>query len=530
MLRLKIWDIIAEMTRYLYLTVFCAGMTTLAIELTASRLLGAVFGTSNLVWASIIGLILIYLAVGYFLGGRWADRSPYPKTMYTILAWGALAAGLIPLIARPVLSLAADAFDQLQVGVLIGSFSVVLVLFSLPVILLGTISPFAIRLGIGDPAEAGRVAGRVYAISTLGSFVGTFLPVLVSIPLLGTTLTFALFSGLLLCVALAGLWLNGDRKRALQYIWMPLALLISTLLILNRPIKSSEGQIFESESAYNYIQVLEKDGYHLLRLNEGQGIHSVWHPDRLDYYGPWEMVLVAPFFNPAPYDLEDLESMAIIGLAGGTIARQVSEVYGSIPIDGYEIDPEIIEVGRQYFAMNQPNLTARAEDGRWGLARSEEDYDVIALDAYRPPYIPWHLTTVEFFQIVRDHLTEDGVVAINVGSAPGDAKLLESIIATMGRVFPSIYVVEVPGSYNSVVFATSQPTEIENLYQNYLHLEGGNPPHPLLMDAYQRVIVNLQPFQGGGIVFTDDRAPVEWITNNMVLNFIFFEGMEDLNQ
>ena len=108
--------------------------------------------------------------------------------------------------------------------------------------------------------------------------------------------------------------------------------------------------------------------------------------------------------------------------------------------------------------------------------------------------------------------------------------LLESMIATMGRVFPSIYVVEVPGSYNSVVFATSQPTEIENLYQNHLHLEGGNPPHPLLMDAYQRVVVNLQPFQGGGIVFTDDRAPVEWITNNMVLNFIFFEGMEDLNQ
>ena len=370
----------------------------------------------------------------------------------------------------------------------------------------------------------------MYAISTLGSFVGTFLPVLVSIPLLGTTLTFALFSGLLLCVALAGLWLNGDRKRALQYIWMPLALLISTLLILNRPIKSSEGQIFESESAYNYIQVLEKDGYHLLRLNEGQGIHSVWHPDRLDYYGPWEMVLVAPFFNRAPYELDDLDRLAIIGLAGGTIARQVSEVYGSIPIDGYEIDPQIIEVGRQYFAMNQPNLTARAEDGRWGLARSEEDYDVIALDAYRPPYIPWHLTTVEFFQVVSDHLTEDGVVAINVGSAPGDANLLESIIATMGRVFPSIYVVEVPGSYNSVVFATSQPTEIENLYQNYLHLEGGNPPHPLLMDAYQRVIVNLQPFQGGGIVFTDDRAPVEWITNNMVLNFIFFEGMEDFNQ
>ncbi|MEA3350114.1 MAG: spermine synthase, partial [Chloroflexota bacterium] len=101
--------------KYLYLTVFVSGMTTLAIELTASRLLGSVFGTSNLVWASIIGLILIYLTAGYFIGGRWADRWPYPKTFYTILAWGGFTSGLVPIVARPVLSAAADAFDHLQV-------------------------------------------------------------------------------------------------------------------------------------------------------------------------------------------------------------------------------------------------------------------------------------------------------------------------------------------------------------------------------------------------------------------------------
>src|SRR5512139_2282200 len=113
-------------SKYLYFTVFAAGMVTLAIELSASRLLGSVYGTSNLVWASIIGLILIYLTVGYYLGGRWADRSPYPKTLYTILTWGAFLSGLIPMASRPVLWLAADAFDQLQVGVLFGSFASVL--------------------------------------------------------------------------------------------------------------------------------------------------------------------------------------------------------------------------------------------------------------------------------------------------------------------------------------------------------------------------------------------------------------------
>src|SRR5512136_3018105 len=135
-----------NMKRYLYFTVFCAGMTSLAIEFGASRLLGNIFGTSNLVWASIIGLILIYLTAGYFLGGIWADRSPKPQTMYGLLAWGGFTAGLIPFVARPVLVMAANAFDQLQVGILLGSFTAVLILFISPVTILGTVSPFAIRL------------------------------------------------------------------------------------------------------------------------------------------------------------------------------------------------------------------------------------------------------------------------------------------------------------------------------------------------------------------------------------------------
>ena len=169
-------------------------MTTLAVELTAGRLLGNIFGTSNLIWASIIGLILIYLSVGYFLGGWWADRSPYLRTMYLIMAWGAFLIGLVPIVANPVLRFAADAFDQLEIGILLGAFTGVLVLFSVPVTLLGTISPFAIRLAIRSPNEAGRVSGRVYAISTMGSFLGTFLPVLVLIPTIGTTMTFIVFS------------------------------------------------------------------------------------------------------------------------------------------------------------------------------------------------------------------------------------------------------------------------------------------------------------------------------------------------
>src|SRR5512132_4144353 len=209
------------MRRYLLFTVFISGMTTLAAELAASRLIGNVFGTSNIVWASIIGLILIYLTVGYFLGGRWADANPTLGAMYRILAWAAFTLGLVPYIAGPVLRSAATAFEFLQVGILGASFIAVLILFSVPITLLGTISPFAIRLSVDDPSRAGQTSGQIYAISTLGSFIGTFLPTLVTIPAIGTKNTFLVFSLLLLFVALAGLGKFASRHDLLMHMWMP---------------------------------------------------------------------------------------------------------------------------------------------------------------------------------------------------------------------------------------------------------------------------------------------------------------------
>ena len=516
------------MRRYLYFSVFASGMTTLAVEISASRLLGNIFGTSNLVWASIIGLILIYLTVGYFLGGRWADRSPHQRTMYLIMAWGAFLIGLVPLVANPVLRVAADAFDHLQVGVLFGAFAGVLILFSIPVTLLGTISPFAIRLSIRTPAEAGTISGRIYAISTLGAFVGTFLPVLLFIPTIGTTMTFIVFSVFLMLVAIVGLWVSCGWRVALPWLWMPIAIILLVILGFGRGVKATPGQIFETESEYNYIQVLEVDGYRYLRLNEGQGIHSAYHPTEINYYGPWKQFLAAPFFNQPPFYPEDVQNIAIVGLAAGTTARQATEVYGPIPIDGFEIDPKIIEVGQQYFGMNQPNLNAMAQDGRWGLERSPHKYDLIVLDAYRPPYIPWHLTTIEFFQNVQDHLTENGTLAINVGRAPGDRRLIDIMVGTLQMVFPSVYVMDVPDTFNSIIYVTMQPTSADNLYINFIDLSDRADVHPLLIESLQIAALNLQPTPESTTVFTDDLAPIEWITNNMVLRFMMFGDMEIL--
>jgi spermidine synthase len=508
--------------------VFSSGMTTLAVELTASRLLGSVFGTSNLVWASIIGLILIYLTVGYFIGGRIADKNPFPEKFFSIMMWGGFTSGLVPLVSRPVLRFAAQAFDELEMGILFGSFFAVLVLFIAPVTLLGTISPFAIRLAITQPEEAGKVSGRIYAISTLGSFIGTFLPVLVFIPLIGTTSTFLLFSTYLMMVSLIGMGLHSGWRNALKWIWMLVVLAIIAFLWAGGRIKNTSGQIYETESAYNYIEVLERDGYVTLRLNEGQGVHSIYHPEDLDYNGPWLQFIAAPFFNPPPYQPEEVKSIAIVGLAAGTIARQATEVYGPIPIDGFEIDPKIIEVGREYFGMTMPNLNAIPQDGRWGLSESKETYTIIGIDAYRPPYIPWHLTTQEFFELARQHLTDDGVLAINVGQAPNDRSLVDALVTTLKTVFPSVHVMDIPNTFNSMVYATMQPTTFENMATNLNNLLLRGDVHPLLLQSINRVVLFKQPEPQPTIVFTDDRAPIEWIVNKMVLAYIISGDVEEL--
>jgi len=516
------------MQRYIAFTVFFAGMTTLAAEFGASRLLQMRFGSVNLVWAVIIGLILIYFAAGYAIGGKQADKSPHPESMYTFLAWGGATLGLIPVIAQPILLAAASAMDALNLGVIAASFLATLLLFSVPVTLLAMTSPFAIRITLTDAEQAGNVSGNLYALSTVGSVLGAFLPTLLLFPLIGTSRTILLFGLLILLVALGGLGLEKKKR------WMKVALFGLWALVLagflffgDFHVKDSPGQVYESESQYNYIEVQQLNGFTMLRLNDGQGVHSIYHPDQLYYNGPWEQFLVGPFFNP-DYTPEQVDRYAIIGLAAGTSARQASHVFASVKIDGFEIDGEIVRVGREYFDMTMPNLTVYVEDGRWGLEHSPNQYDLIAVDAYRPPYIPPHMTTQEFFQIAHEHLTNDGVLAINVGRAPGDRSLINGLATTIATVFPSIHIMDIPNTLNSIVYATKQPTTSDNLIRNYNALLPRSDIHPLLVTAMSSTIANLQPGYETTQVFTDEVAPIEWLTNNLIVNFMLHGDVEAL--
>lgn len=514
----------------LYVTVFASGLVTLAIELSASRLLGSVFGTSNLVWANIIGLILLYLTAGYFIGGRWADRSPYPATLFRILLWASFLCALIPLIARPVLQAAAQAVVAAQAGTAIGSFVVTLGLFSVPITLLGCVSPFAIRLAVTDPNDAGRVSGTIYAISTLGSLVGTFLPTLVLLGAIGTTATFLVLAGSLWLIALI-LLVRVSGRRALRWAWMPLPV-AALLLLVTGPLRAApEGftLLDERESAYNYIQVLENPaGFRSLALNEGQGVHSIYHPTILRYNGTWDYFLTAPFFVPDTRP-SDVRSLVVIGLAAGTIPRQYQHVFGDIRMVGFEIDPEIIAVGEVYFGMSAdelPSLEAIAEDGRPGLRALSGTFDVIALDAYRPPYIPWQLTTVEFFREVRAKLTDRGVVALNVGRTSTDRRLVDAFSNVLRQVFPSVHAIDVPRSFNTILYATVMPTHEADLRANAANLPNDAPA--LLRDVLEASHDALAPVTPSDVVFTDDRAPVEALFDSLVLNFLLSNDLDAL--
>jgi spermidine synthase len=506
----------------LLITVFVGGMTSLGVELAAARLLDPFFGNSLIIWAVLIGMVLLYLTVGYYIGGKWADRSPYYRVLYQITAWAAFLIGIVPFVARPVLLWSVQGFAEYSAGILAGSLLGVVALFSIPVTLLGCVSPFAIRLSMaGERVESsGNVAGGLYALSTVGSLVGTFLPVLVLIPNIGTRNTFLLFSFALLAVSLVGLFWE-LKARASAYLLMPLALIVLIAVLpggIIKPVQTGK-LLHETESAYNYIQVVQWGDEVWLKLNEGQGIHSIYNPKSVLVDGVWDYFLIAPYFNNPPYTADQVDSLALIGSAAGTVAKEYTAVYGPIPIDGAEIDPEIIRVGREYFDMNEPNFNTVAQDGRYFLVNSPRKYDAIAIDAYRPPYIPFHLTTREFFAEVRGHLTENGVVAINVGRTRDDWSLVEALASTLKAEFPNVYMVDLKHAgqelINVLVVATKQPTHLENLAANTALMTD-----PTLREVAESSIPRAEEFTTPTVVFTDDKAPVEQVVHGLILSFI----------
>lgn len=502
------------------------------MELSAARLLEPAFGNNQIVWAVLIGLILLYLAVGSWLGGRLADRYPQLQNLVLVATVAAVSIALIPFFSRSVLRMAATGIENFEVALLAGSLIAALLLFSVPGILLGTVSPWAVRLAVADLNTTGQVAGRLYATATAGSILGTFLPVLLLIPAFGTRWTFFILALGLVTVLL--LITITTRARWIPLVGLVLILGLALLGGSRTDVRSSwdsgaAGELlYEDESRYNYISVRKWGSEHHLKLNDGVGLHSVYHPDMLLSQGIWDYFLLAPFFQADANQPEMIppQNVLLIGLAAGTVSELMTNIYGPIPITGVELDPQIIEVGRQYFAMNQPNLTAVAADGRHWLAQQPADatWELIAIDAYRPPYIPFHLTTVEFFTLVREHLRDDGVLAINVGRTDRNFALVDSLVTTLRAVFPAVHILDEPGPENtlasSLVVATMQPTTTETYVQNIGALNNTFPTEfvDFARGTTDQVRVGRAPENARP--FTDDHAPIERVVHGIVWDYL----------
>ena len=489
--------------RYLQVLVFIVGSASLGAEIAAARLMAPFFGASTIVWANTIGVVLVALSVGYWIGGRLGDRHPHLRGLCLLVMGAAVLLAVVPFVARPFFDVSVDALDSVSAGAFVGSLIGVLFLVAVPVILLGACSPYALRLAVPDVEHSGRVAGRLYAISTAGSLLGTMLAALVLIPFAGTQRTFLAFAAALALIAALGL---GWRFLALP------AALIGALALPVGTIKAAGDArvLYERESALQYIRVVEEpDGDRVLELNEGQARHSLYRPGSYLTGGYWDGMLVLPFTT-----LErPPRRVAILGNGAGTTARGYGRFFPRARVDGVEIDPKLEEVGRRYFDMgSNPNLTVHNEDARPWLRRSASGYDVIVVDSYRQPYVPFYLATREFFDLVRDRLAPGGVVIVNVGHPEENDDLEKVIGRTMSAVFPNVLRDPFDDS-NTLLVASEGAASAGRLRAAISTLPAA------LQRLAETEAARVGPRLPGGSVYTDDRAPVEWLVDRSILGY-----------
>ncbi len=532
--------------RALAILVFIVGVGSLGAEIAAARLLAPYFGDSTIIWANTIGVCLIALAVGHWLGGRFADRHPHIAGLRVLVLISAALLSIVPLISGPFLHLAIQAFDKIEAGAFVGSLVGMMVLIALPLVLIGAATPWATKLAVTDLDTTGQTVGRLSAIGTGGALVGTFAASLLLIPFVGSQRTFIVFA---LLMAIAGAYQLPWRAWA-----VPVA--IGALLFvppgITKPAAEGDRVLAEAETLYQYARVVEhpvvdsETGETVperrLELNEGQAIHSVWREDTVLTDNYWDAFQVLPFAvqDPAAAGgtggeardgdgattdaVDDLtptappHRIAMLGNAGGTVARASLAFFPDVRFDGVEIDGRVTEMGREWFGMpDDPRLVTHTADARpflraGGHGDGEGRYDVIGVDAYRQPYIPFYLTTREFFGEVRKRLSERGSVIVNVGHPEGNDQLEKALSTTMRTQFP--HVVRYPMTRtNSLVVGSMAPVSAEQL-------RASTPSLPAeLRPVAERAAASLREGFDGGPVYTDDKAPVEWLIDGSIISY-----------
>lgn len=497
---------------FLYLTEFFSGVSVMAVELGASRLLAPYFSSSQIVWTIIIGMIMIAMALGNLYGGRIADKKPDPALLYRRLLIAALWLAAIPLAGKYViLGVSGLLVFTVSTGFLIAAaFCSCLLLFVFPLFLLGTVTPSLVKYTVSSLSQSGRTVGRLGACNTVGSILGTFLPTFVTIPAWGTAVTFLLFSGLLLALSLA--YFLTDKARRKRGLLLSAAALILFILLSVLGASSSfsfrkDALLYEGESVYNALFVEENERSVILSTNVLFGVQSVsMKEDTLTgmYY---DYALAAPAVASAGRDTEG-DPLSVLILGGGTCTygRLCLRYFPGCHVESVEIDRKIIDLAGKYFSMPE-EVEVTEYDGRAYLQACPADkvYDVILVDAYQDITIPFQMSSVEFFTLVKEHLRPGGVLAVNMNMrAGGEGSISEALTDTVASVFPCVAAADVPGNTNRVLLASAdEPPELA-LAASLAETESG-----AFESFLSSVAPSFRPVEGGGHVLTDDRAPVE---------------------
>ena len=443
---------------------------------------------------------MIALSLGYYSGGRLADLYPQKK----ILMWLVFAAGLTMSFLPIVNTLTSPYFvkNSLFGSIIVSSFVFVAILFTVPVWLLGMVSPYVIRLKNQELETTGYTSGSIYAFSTVGSIFGTFFASFLSIPIFGIKETILISAFCLILVSLIGL--IPDFKKIFCLV------LLFPIVVNFTPEVKRQGLIYEKESFYGLIQVIEDEklGY-ILDINQ-TGRWSVYHPDEVltnlyfDYFSPLYFLL----------NKRDNLDILIIGLAGGVVSRQYFYFFGekNLKIDGVELDPYVSEAAYKFFNLSeQKGLSVINADGRTYLQNTQKKYDLIFVDAYVGAlYIPYQLSTREFFELTNSHLKPGGILAMMVIGKNRKEDVISCLTQTIKFVYP--YGFFFPSGSRHEFIVIGSKNQLNDKFLNLVEKTETEELKKISFDISQN-FQEIQPDKSGKkCLLVDNLAPIELLS------------------
>ena len=499
--------------RYLYAIACLVGTVVMGAEITAGRLVAPYFGTSSPVWALIIGAVLASLALGQLLGGWLSSRERPATYVAKLLLFSAVLTASLPVLGRSVLGGGVELVRAGSMAPIMAAGIGITLILALPMLALGAIGPLLLHQAVERREQAGPMAGRIYALGSIGSLVGTYGAGLVLVPWLGVSRTLWLCASVL---ALAGALGLGRRLLGVSVAAVVAATLFLALGALDTSLPLEPGQklLHHKESAQNHVRVVEEDKVRRLYLNDGYAVQSEYRLDgSLPLYDVWLWYAAAPVFTTTGKP----DKVLLLGLGGGTGASMLERIFPGVRITGVELDNEVVEAGRRFMDLSD-DVRVVIDDARAFVHRDQESYDIIILDAFDFPYVPFQLVTKEFFRALEARLAEGGALMVNVGRYGDKHDVVDAVARTMSQVFPVVRGSDVDNLVNTILVATRHDSTLDAGI-DALDLDFAIATRFRVVGA-ARV---WSPDESAPIL-TDDRAPVELLTDRIVLHSLLGIG------